>query len=242
MKPADKFRNTHWETLRGVWWPDTNRDMCLVKASVDEVGQALAGIGYSWRQDVLGKKVIIVDGALIVYRIRGHWWSCIVSESFIVGNVLHKADEKDLCSVLSAQLGTTTIHYGVGKTAGVRYYSLYQNGKEMELFTDLEGEMHFTSKRRKIRGKVADSRQFTDKFLRSQDALDSGISFEYFFRSGNGHLGTWKKGKAKKLNNPGMEAHFSEKLNNPGMGARFRDVVAVTRPPIERVDFLTPPD
>jgi hypothetical protein len=225
MELADRWRNTHWETLRGVWFPDTNRELILVKAPLERVGQALAGIGYRWQRDVLGKQVVIVERALIAYRIHGHTWSCIVGESF-----LGMGAQAELCPALSAQLKTSVIYYSVGKTAGVRGYMLYRDGKELESFYEPgEGGIHFASKRRRAPGKVADARQFTDEFLRSQDALDSGITFEYFLRSDNRQAGSWQEGEAKTL-------------QDLGMAASFWDGDAVTRPPIGRVDFLAPPE
>jgi hypothetical protein len=251
MKLADRWRNLNWETLRGSWLPDTNRSVILVKAPVERIGQVLAETGYHWQRDVLGERVVIVERALIVYRIRGHSWSCIVGTVAVGKSYLDLVPQAgEFCRALSAQLKTSAIQYSIGKTAGVRGYTLYEKGKERESFNDIEGEMHFTSKqrpglvpnirrdlkysswgiffspeRRKIRGKVPDSREFVNEFLRSHDALDSGITFEYFFRADNRHAGSWKKGKAKKL-------------QNLGMAAFFWDGDAVTRPPLERVDFF----
>ena len=121
------------------------------------------------------------------------------------------------------------IDYYLGKTAGVRGYTLYRNGENEEGFYDNEGDCsHFSSAiNPEHEGKVWDSDLFVDEFFRSQDALDAGIMFTYFLQTSVRYGGVWAPGQTRTIRNLG----FALSVGN--------HAVAITRPPFEHVDLLT---
>lgn len=222
-----RWEQTPWETLRGVWWPDTNRELVLVRAPLEAVTATLTKDGYEVRQDVLGKRVTLGDRAALAYRLRGHDWTYVVSGSLDLWPVL----AADQSKALSARLKAPVIYYYLGKTAGVRGYDLYRDGDVQESFHDLSDEgMHFTSKLREVRpGSIKDSRRFIDTFFKTQDAVDAGITFEYFLRAEARYGGMWKAGEEKIFRNLGLPRGLADGR------------LAITRPPVERADLLLPP-
>jgi hypothetical protein len=113
----------------------------------------------------------------------------------------------------------------------VRGYTLYQNGEKQEEFSAEDGVgVKCSSLLRKVQvTDIKDARKFTDEFFRSHDALDAGITFEYFLRTDLRYKAEWKPGQEKLIGNVGFPL---------SVGA---EALAITKPPIERVDLVTLP-
>ena len=210
-----------------MWGPDFNRKIVLVRAPVEDVARALATAGVRWEKDVLGRRVVLGKRAALVFRLRGHEWTGVVSALLREWPPI----DSDWKEAISARLRTSVSDYYLGDTAGVRGYTLYRKGEKQEELSAEDGKVvRFSSKLRKVRAaEIKDADGFIDEFFRTQDAVDAGITFNYFRRTDVSYEGEWKPGQARRIQSLGFPLV---------VGARS---LAITRPPIERVELLTMP-
>jgi hypothetical protein len=213
MRAAERrWVNTQWEAERGTWQIDYNNCLALVRAPVEDVALCLKRRTVRWEPDVLGAEVEVADNALFLFRLRGHVWT----------EALHRKDNYRWVGPVSRRLGTRAIFYCVSDTCGSTGYDLYEAGRLVERFAATEGAAwRFSSKRRpRAGGRIKDMWGWADRFFREQDALEPFIDFGYFFNH--------------REVRPGERAI----LQNPGFVQRSLPEDVVTRPGLERVDYL----
>jgi len=207
-----------WENRRGSYTTDYNNTVALIRASVDEVGRALAGETERWDQDVLGKEIIAGDEGAFIFRLRGQAWTEVVAEPWKAG----------LEQALSSRLATRVISYTVSDTMGAIGYSLYERGELLEELAATDNgsgkassETTFSSRLRSLKqGEIDNIWQFAENFLIAQDAYEPGIEFRHFF-----DRQSYRPGQRLKVLNPGLVRTGGSEL--PG-----------SLPPIERVDYV----
>ncbi|WP_165246534.1 hypothetical protein [Paludisphaera soli] len=230
--------NRRWDQRRGVESFAANRDLVLIKASVEEVGRALAPEAAVWERDVLGREITLERSACFLFRLRGHSWTEVVDyheppywdESI---------DDKDWRS-LSKKLGTQLITFGMSDSCSSVGYTLWADGELQESFfaeeacaedEDEEDEVagrpepgvsHFVSKRRATTlAEIRNIWDFAHDFLVEQDAFDPGIGFGYFVGQ------YWPE--------PGLRA----RVENPGLGLGLGSHgTATSFPDFERIDYI----
>jgi hypothetical protein len=217
---------TPWESMRGSWTTDYNNSLTLIRASIDDVVDALADRTERWERDVLGRDILLGErGGAFVFRLRGHTWTEAVLERF---KPIWSLGERALSRVLK----TRVIGYSVSDTSGYIGYSLYENGQLLEKLSALEGGSNepegsnsFSSSLRDLkRDDITNIWEFTGGFLVDQDAFDPGIDFGYF-------LGAWR---ADRPHSPGNRL----RIVNPGFTCVTGSDRVVSIPPIERIDYL----
>jgi hypothetical protein len=217
--PSVARAETPWENRRGFETTDYNNSLVLIRASIDEVGNALADRTERWEQNVLGKEIIVNEQGAFIFRLRGHNWTEVVIEPFPAGPWEQE---------LSSRLATSVISYAVSDTTGSIGYRLYEKGELLEQLdaTDNgsggpDNDTRFSSRLRSLkRGDMKDIWRFTEKFLVDQDAFEPGINFTYF-------LGRQRYRPGDRL-----------MVGNPGFTLVTGQQSVVSIPPIERVDYL----
>jgi hypothetical protein len=160
-------------TLRGVCSSDVNEIILLVRAPVEQAATAFG----SHRKlkthlaDIVGKTIEIDAPSYLVYQLVGHAWTII--DSFAGNAYVDVADAKEISKKLRARV----IYYGNSDTAGVVSYELFERGKSLERLDYCE-ELEFESSVRDARDVPDESNldEFTDRFIRSEDAFTPGWS------------------------------------------------------------------
>ena len=217
--PSVARAETPWENRRGFETIDYNNSCVLIRASIDEVGNALADRAERWEQNVLGKEIVVDKEGAFIFRLRGHSWTEVVIEPF---------PPETWEQELSSRLATSVISYAVSDTTGSIGYRLYEKGELLEQLdaTDngsggADSDTRFSSRLRSLkRGDMKDIWRFTEKFLVDQDAFEPGINFTYFL--------------GRKSYRPGDRIM----VVNPGFTLVTGQQSVVSTPPIERVDYL----
>lgn len=217
--PSVARAETPWENRRGFETIDYNNSCVLIRASIDEVGNALADRAERWEQNVLAKEIVVDKEGAFIFRLRGHSWTEVVIEPFPA-----ETWEQEL----SSRLATSVISYAVSDTTGSVGYRLYEKGELLEQLdaTDngsggADSDTRFSSRLRSLkRGDMKDIWRFTEKFLVDQDAFEPGINFTYFL--------------GRKSYRPGDRLM----VVNPGFTLVTGQQSVVSTPPIERVDYL----
>jgi hypothetical protein len=215
-----------WESRRGIESTDYNNSLILVRASMDQLANALAPHTTRWERDVLGREIVLNRSAAFVFRLRGHGWTIIAPTSFGPG-LPTQAKEQEL----SRLLNTRVISYWVTDTCGGIGYQLFENGQQLEAFVGMEsgdkpgkGSKFFSQLRKITLKNIRNIWGFSREFLISQDTFEPGISFDYFI----GHQ-DYGHDAVMRIENPGFTTVY-------GME---REVTST--PPIERVDYFETP-
>jgi hypothetical protein len=197
-----------WSKARGIQTIDYNNSLLLARTPVEQLAAALAPKAASWQRDVLGKTVPTDGNYGWAFQLEGHAWSIflhdMMSGTIITGEELAKT------------LRVPTIDYGRGDTSGTLWYAYYEKGAKLEELSVDGDEVHFSSKRRKLKVTSANAAlELADDFFRSVDACEPGIGFDYFFSDGRTRI---KPGAKAKVGNPGFVTHLlsgGEEVSRP---------------------------
>ncbi|MEM1394776.1 MAG: ankyrin repeat domain-containing protein [Cyanobacteria bacterium P01_H01_bin.150] len=134
---------------RGVDNIELNDHCVIVKASVEEVSQALYQIRKAniWQKDVYEKEIEMTDICFTVSKLSGHNWITIRDENITVSYDFKNLDteliaqqwqnhigEKD-AKVISELLQTQAIDFGCSDTSGAVGYTLFDCGETVEGFS-----------------------------------------------------------------------------------------------------------
>ena len=133
---------------RGVDTIDLNDHCVIVKASVEEVSQALHQIRNAniWQKDVFEKEIEMTDICFIVFQFPGHSWTAIRNQNITVSydfdnfdrevfrkqqqNRINEKDAKDISEILQTQ----AIDFGCSDTSCAVGYSVFDSGELVEEF------------------------------------------------------------------------------------------------------------
>jgi hypothetical protein len=163
--------------MRGVPTFDLEESVLLVRASCDQVAEALKKRKKLKKRirNAAGKTITIAGDCYFVYQLRGHPWVIV---SVFWGGCAGQDDGKGL----SKALATRAIYFGNSDTSCVTQYEVYENGNQVEYFDDFNG-IKFHSKLRDVAPPEdgPDVYDFVDAFIREQDAFipyHSALLFE----------------------------------------------------------------
>lgn len=145
---ARNYHETPVSQWRGVDTIELNDHCVIVKASVEEVSQALYQIRNAniWQKDVFEKEIEMTDLCSIVSKLSGHNWTAIRDENVTVSYNFQNLDvelikqqwknhigEKD-AKAISEILQTQAIDFGCSDTSGSVGYTLFNCGELIEEF------------------------------------------------------------------------------------------------------------
>lgn len=116
----------------------------LVKASIDELADALTPVAVEARQDVLDTEVENSGCFVLTYQIVGQIWSAVLPDLIYDPQRLARCSRPSEAE-LSAIMGRPVIDFQVSDTAGCIGYQLYEGGELREYFSGSEGEDLFDS-------------------------------------------------------------------------------------------------
>jgi hypothetical protein len=203
------LRQTHNEGIpieqrRGIEHTDLNDYLILVKAPIEQVGQALCQMLpiACWKRDVYQRQIEIVEqGSALIFKFPGHPWTIIQPRNFLPNSI--NFQDKEAQSI-SGLLQTKVISYLISDTGGYIGYQFFNCGKFLEkLYKEPPEEMapieyesevweeefigmcEFRSQLRQTEVyEIGDGYKFTDDFLREQDAYVPSFKWTEFLEVG----------------------------------------------------------
>jgi ankyrin repeat protein len=193
-----RYGGLRLEELRGAGSFDVNDMWLLVRAPIEEAGRAFAearGGAIRRDRDVYSRTIAISPLCYAAFRLRGHSWT-LIRELRCDDNWFGFVDESDAEEV-SRRLGGRAIHYGISDTAGAVGYALYESGTCLEHMEygggmDSESEEPVATFSSLIRphpaGEIAAPYEFTDAFLREQEAFAPAFGLAYRLAAGLGEI------------------------------------------------------
>ncbi|NET39986.1 MAG: hypothetical protein F6K19_49885 [Cyanothece sp. SIO1E1] len=126
-----------WAERRGLESMESHVGSILVKASVDELAEALAGIAIESKRNVLGSEIESSGCFVLTYQLVGQKWSAVLPDLIFDSEQLERCSRPSEAQ-LSALLGKPVIHIFVSDTAGYIGYKLFDNGEIIEYFSGSE--------------------------------------------------------------------------------------------------------
>ncbi len=120
------------EERRGLGGIDNNARYLAVKASVQEVAQALSKKleAVCWQQNVYNQTIEIQRENLFIFQLRSHFWTIIQSPYWGVYSFQHHFEEE--AQLLSRLLDTKALFCQRSDTASYIGYHLYEKGESIE--------------------------------------------------------------------------------------------------------------
>jgi hypothetical protein len=212
--PASPPGELSWETRRGIDPSDRGLDAILIKAPPSDVSAALVRRGARLDADALGKEVTIASAIAIVVRFRGHAWTTVLED----GCSSHMSEQlaKDLAvPVLEIASSEDDIEY--------RYF---EKGDLVEHLAGNREQVARFESRQRARADLGERSAYevADGFVKEKGAYVPDLRVTYFFSQG-GIVPDLGPGGRRRLNNPGIV------VSGPGGES-------VSRPDIEKLDYL----
>jgi hypothetical protein len=167
---------------RGVSSFDYNGFIVFVQSSVEGVAHNLSNNKNAKRQrDIIDKEVTIIDKSFFVFRLSGHEWTNIIA---VAGDIsVYHLTEEDAC-LLSEQLKTRTIYYGISDCACAVEYRIYENGNLLETLSTYESyEISMWKSLIHDVCKISiqeDIEKWLDCLFREFNVLEGGAMFTYW--------------------------------------------------------------
>lgn len=166
--------------MRGILDTETNATVLLVKAPLDTVTKVFQQMKSNSRleQSVGGREVTCRTACFALYQLASHSWTQVQLLALDTDTLLRSELTDSDAGALSRELSTTAILYGISDTAGAIEYKLFQQGQLIENYSENDNGVEFKSTRRNdSEAPDVDGLEFVDDFLRSQDALVSGLEW-----------------------------------------------------------------
>ena len=202
-----------WAQLRGIENLEYFNQIIFVKASVDEVASSLAPAFQHWKPDALAKPFEIGRRSAIVFRLKGHQWTEVLS-----WNVTNKLNAQQL----SAQLNRPVLYYQVYDSDAPLEYAYFDSGQLIEQRVNGKDDMPNCDRPSAVSSNSKRKTCDVSILFQELDLFEPGISFEYFFDNE-----IPAPGDVVTLSNPGFTV--SPDSNPPSKSTPF----------FERVDLLT---
>jgi hypothetical protein len=216
-----------WDQKRGIATIDRNAQSVHVRAGVAETAAELAVAAVRWEKDALDRAVWPGAQNVLVFRLRGHPWTVIVSER------LYEAVD---AQALSRSLQADVIDFSVSDTCGSIGYSFFEKGERTEHFFGSEGEgtTEFESKIRTVPKRARkDIWAFAEQFFLAHDAFEPGLDYEYFFRQDE------RQATASRIVLAGDDpVDDRPRVRNPGLAINIAGEEVVSKPEFERIDLV----
>jgi hypothetical protein len=199
-----------WSERRGLESMESHSGSILVKASIDELADALTSIAIESRPNVLGIEIEISSCFALTCQIVGQSWSSLLT------GWRYSFQHSEQCiwpnaAQISRMVGQSAIDFQVSDTVGCIGYQLFEGGELVEYFSGSEEEdpfargnaaaveaeyyelmpyddpliqrARFWSKDRQLTAKeIGNIWGFPNQFLRDQDAYEPAIDTRYFLR------------------------------------------------------------
>ncbi|MEM9090237.1 MAG: hypothetical protein AAGC93_15990 [Cyanobacteria bacterium P01_F01_bin.53] len=127
-----------WADRRGIESIDHNYRSLLVKASMDELAEALEAVAIETKQDVLGTEVEALGCFALVYQILGQAWSIFLSGELSPDGQTTNCSRPDAAK-LSQLIQQPVIAFNVSDTSSYIGYRLFEDGIVVESFSGTEG-------------------------------------------------------------------------------------------------------
>jgi hypothetical protein len=165
---------------RGVCSFDYNGTIIFVRSDVESVAHNISNNRNAvWQRYIIDQEVMISDKSFFIFRLSGHEWTNVIASDIFICRL----NEEDAC-LLSEQLKTRTIYYGISDCACAVEYRIYENGKLLEALTTTEGYeismwmslIHNTCEMRI----QEDIEKWIDSLFRELNALEGGAMFMYW--------------------------------------------------------------
>lgn len=186
---------------RGVGSFEYNGSTIFVKEHVEAVSHSLSNKRHAncWQKNVICQEIELTEQCFFVFRFKGHSWTNVIARDpsgldFVTTKETNQINEEilkqemekvySLCLneedayLLSMDLKTRTIFYGVSDTILSLGYRIYENGELLEKFeTDegyeiLEWESNIHDDRIDIKAE-----EWVDQLFRQQDIFEPSINF-----------------------------------------------------------------
>lgn len=133
-----------WSERRGLESMESHSGSILVKASIDELADALTPVAVEARRDVLGTEVESSGCFVLTYQIVGQSWSAILPDWIYDPQCLARCSRPSEAQI-SEIVGRPVINLHVSDTVGCISYQLFEGGELREYFSGSEGEDLFDS-------------------------------------------------------------------------------------------------
>lgn len=200
----EEANHISWRQRRGYETTDTNDELILVQAPIEQVAQAYNQLQQAvyWERDVYEREIVIQGYSLLIFQFQGHPWTLMHELPIRTCNVL--LDEQE-AQALSSLLSTKVIYFLISDTGSKIGYHLYNCGESMEklFFTseveeeldededdededeELEGTYQFQSQIRQLKAEdIKYPYGFVEEFLQEQDAYVPAFFSKTTFRVG----------------------------------------------------------
>ena len=193
--------------MRGVGTFDYDGKSIWILADPEAVTDALSYVRKAKvvRKDLRNKSVKLTDQFFLIFRLEGHTWTQIIAGDRLILGLLMNMDKLKLtkkerdrrfnearklelnkqdAKLLSEQLSTRALFYGISDTAGALMYEFYENGELIEQLETTEGYKvnRWKSTLHPIRKKEmehTDVLKWINELFIELDIFDPGLSFDY---------------------------------------------------------------
>lgn len=131
-----------WSERRGIESIDRNAEVLLVRTSLNQLWDVLAGSTIESCRDVLGSEMEISGYFGFSYQIVRQAWSILVTDAFIHAFIRSGSVAVSMPSAadLSKQLGEPVIKLNISDTSCMIGYALFEGGEIVEYFAGSEDE------------------------------------------------------------------------------------------------------
>lgn len=129
-----------WSERRGIETIDRNDRVVLVKAPLEMLTNVLANRALEVRRDVLGSEIKVSGSFSFAFQLVGHPWSIMVYDEMIEPDRVTVSPPPTEAQ-LSKALGKPVIDLSISDTTGSIGYILFEDGKVVEYFWGLEGDV-----------------------------------------------------------------------------------------------------
>ncbi|WP_121968621.1 hypothetical protein [Leptolyngbya sp. BC1307] len=138
-KEAIEHFTRPWAERRGLESMESHSGSILVRASIDELADALTPVAVEARRGVLGTEVESSGCFVLTYQIVGQSWSMILPDEIYDPQHLARCSRPGEAD-LSAIIGQPVIDFQVSDTVGCIGYQLFEGGERVEYFSGSEEE------------------------------------------------------------------------------------------------------
>jgi hypothetical protein len=199
-----------WTSKRGLGCSDCIADAELARAPVDAVVDALAGNARTVVRDVFGKRAPITTHHRLVFRLRGHDWTCLVKVSRSHHPLLISPEG------LSERLAVPVIYCSVSDSSNDAAFARTEHGQSEHWFRSYpeDGLLRVQLRGRELTAK--EPFELLDACLRSEDAWwDPSLTADRFIEDRERWLGHIEHHLFRQWGDPPIglgEVQFASKL------------------------------
>lgn len=138
---SSNISNVSLENRRGIMTYDFNGFCVLVKATIEQVGQAICQMKQviNWEHDVYEREIEIVElPSFLMLQLRKHSWTIISPFILLPNNIISLTEET--AKSMSLWLHTKSIYFIASDVGCYSGYHLYNNGQSIERLYAEQGD------------------------------------------------------------------------------------------------------